>query len=290
MWEEPWDPRPGRIPEKEEEGGRASWTQAAWLRAQAPSLGSQTAGQEGVLSGGSRRSGCGQQGPSAPAPGVLAVCEAEAPRGLAAQAHAAALLHLAVAEGPAGAVGTVQGHGPWHRPQLLAALALVLPGAGLRGVPAGGAAQRRGPPPRQAAPASPGCGVPTAWPALNGWPSPAGWVVRDPGGTRAGSRRAPQIAGATSETSVSDTEERDSCTPALPLCPGVVGAAAPPSLPAPREPPGAAGHVRGGAVSTAALAVGQGHGLGGAAVLQLDDRVVVVDSTAGPWGHAGGAG
>lgn len=264
--------------------------------------------------GGSRRSGCRQQSPSAPAPGALALREAVAHRGVAPQAHAAALLHLAVAEGLAGAVGTEQGHVPWRSPQPLAAAAPGLHGTGLQGVPAGGAAQRRGPRPAANSPRHPGCELhelhtarsqppaQAARPAPNSWPSHASRVVREPGGTQVGCRRPRQIAKGASETSVIPNGTR-ALVPAPRPCPsgaGVVCAASPPTLPvpppptgpqrAPREPSaGAQGHVHGGAVPTVAPAVGQAHGPGGAAVPQPDDLVLVIDGAGGHWGHAGGA-
>lgn len=191
-----------------------------------PALEAGLQGRRAFCPGRSRRSGSGQQGPSAPAPGVLALREAEAPRGVALQAHAAALLHLAVAEGPAGAVGTEQGHVPRRSPQPLAAPAPVLHGIGLQGVPAGGAAQRQGPRPPANSPRL-AAELQTARPAWSSWLSRADWPVRELGGTQVGSRGPQRTAKAASETSISEAEECGSrrgtglgpCTPALPLGP-----------------------------------------------------------------------
>lgn len=64
--------------------------------------------------------------------------------GVTLQAHAAALLHLGVAEGAAGPVGTAEGHITQRGSQLLAAAAPVLNRVGFQRVPAGKAAQHQG--------------------------------------------------------------------------------------------------------------------------------------------------
>lgn len=107
---------------------------------------------------GAPRTGAGQstggaRGPGAPpparAPHLLAlllvalhrprVCPvAQGAVGAAALPHAATLLHLGVAEGPVGAVGTAQGHVSQGDAPLLAALAAVPQRVGLLGVAVGG--------------------------------------------------------------------------------------------------------------------------------------------------------
>lgn len=76
--------------------------------------------------------------------GALALQLAAVTLGVALQAHAATFLHLGVAEGAAGAIGTAQGHIVQRGPQLLAAAAPVLNCVGFQRVPAGKAAQCQG--------------------------------------------------------------------------------------------------------------------------------------------------
>lgn len=64
------------------------------------------------------------------------------PWSMAPLAQAATLLNLGVAEGPTGAIITVQSHTPLRGLQLLAALTRVLYHVGLQGVPAGRSAQQ----------------------------------------------------------------------------------------------------------------------------------------------------
>lgn len=92
------------------------------------------------------RQGPGPRGPShaAPEPALRAWLqrhrrEAEAAGRVALQALAAALLHLRVGEGAAGAVLAVQGHVPQREAQLAAAATPVFHRVRLRGEPVGGA-------------------------------------------------------------------------------------------------------------------------------------------------------
>lgn len=131
------------------------------------------------------RQGPGPRGPShaAPEPALRAWLqrhrrEAEAAGRVALQALAAALLHLRVGEGAAGAVLAVQGHVPQREAQLAAAATPVLHRVRLRGEPVGGARSAlpretpprprpRGPAPRGPASAGrspPGSGPPAPRP------------------------------------------------------------------------------------------------------------------------------
>lgn len=130
-------------------GGFASWTPATGTGAQGPGLGSWAAGNEGcsVQEGGRHSGGWRGAGPPAPspAPRLLALPPARVAVGVAPQAHTAALLHLRVAKGAAGAVRTAQRHVARRGPQLLAAAAPVLNHVGFQRVPVGEAAQHQGP-------------------------------------------------------------------------------------------------------------------------------------------------
>lgn len=142
--------------------------------------------------------------------------------GATALPHAAALLHLGVAEGPAGAVRAAQGHVPQGHPQLLAALTAVLYRVGLQRVPVGGACS------------APGASAPSAphlcrghllseapWPACGAGahvPARPSWGANPPAADQAAANGAAESAVSKRDRLISDSARAAGLrTPAQPF-------------------------------------------------------------------------